>query len=254
MNHLLKLKCKKWIILFFVLIFTATATLIGCSAKQKNSEFPTPSVTPTPTLTPTPTPTDTSTLSASPESSKVIDTIDDEKLNAMLPIFDTIVYWNALDPEVEQTGIKRYEPENHEYAWSLIYLAIVNFAEPGVNGVDFTEDLHYKQAPAALVREYASALFANFGNLPALPPEKGIQYDSSLDTYLFEMSDHSEGVTSIEKYTKDSDGYYIVDLTFGLPYESDFEPLYYSLRIVKNTYSPNGEEPLFAYAVKELLS
>lgn len=254
MNNLLNLTRKKWTVLF--LLCTAVTILMGCSVKQKETESPSaPSVTPTLTETPTeiPVPTETQIPTDSPDNSQAIDTINGKKLNAMLPIIDTIVYWNALDPEVAETGINQYKPESDEYVWSLLYLALVNHAEPGQNGVELKGDSSGLQVPASLVQEYASALFSGLESLPVIPTTSGIEYDSSLDAYVLGLSDRGEGFTTIDNYTQDSEGSYIIDATFTNPYQADYTPWRCSLRIVKNTYSPNGQKPLFAYAVTELL-
>lgn len=146
----------------------------------------------------------------STDSSLVSGTVtDEERLENMIPLFDSILTWNAESPEVSETHILQYRPDDPEYIWNLVWRAVY-FAEDGVDGV--TIDGPNKIVPASVAEAYARGLFSNLTSLPALESDF-ITYDAETDTYAIPASDHSLSKTMIEGYQDGVNGSKLVTIS-----------------------------------------
>lgn len=174
--------------------------------------------------------------------------IETGKLEKMLPIFDSVIRFQAQSREPLE-----YSASDSKYVWGVLNRIITDYARVGDNGVDYTEDSSMKRVPSGVVKEYAQGLFAGIETLPELTAdlEQEIGIESVENEYLFALGDQVEMTVSIQDYKEGTDGGWIVNVSSHYPYpaSSDTPSAVSSFRIVENPYGG-----LFPYAVKEVIS
>lgn len=233
-------KLKKSIVPMLVLavLISTGSGLIGCSVKENSAADEKKDIKIESSVSASsPAPTEAE------EKTEPVTAIDAEKLDGMLPVFDSLIrYHEESDKDL------KYDSQNAGYVWGALYYLMVNYAVAGENGVTQTEDYEKISVPAETVLRCAQGMFADMKELPPIPEDKGgIQYQEEEDRYLFEMSDKSEAVTKIESYVRDSDGTYLVHVSYT-------QTAPYTFRIVNNVLAEEDKTPVFYYAVQEIVS
>lgn len=180
-----------------------------------------------------------------------INEIDREKLQEMLPLFRAII---ELNPE--EYG--EYENDGPVQVWYKIYHAVVDSVVPDEMGVEYRDG--YLSVPESLTAEYGAGLYAGMTELPDIPKECSdrqypmVLYDAQNRQYLFLASDASEAEVSIAGWTLQEDGSCSVDMKYSYREGTEIRSWQWTMRIVRNTYSSEGQKPMFAYAVCEVIS
>ncbi len=142
--------------------------------------------------------------------------------------------------------------------WSAVYELINGWSISFVEASDEAYyDGNYLVASSDLVKECASALYADFdGQLPSAPAlsEGGLStvfVDG--DNYYFALSDRGEdsGTFSIDAWTEHGDGSNTVEVQ---EYDSNKETLYatYSFDLVDDTYTESSDVAIYTYSVSNM--
>ena len=162
--------------------------------------------------------------------------IDEVKLNAMLPIFDALI-----GAAHERT----YAAADSDFFWAAIYLMSVNYFTQHT-GVYFDGD--NLEVPAAIVEEYARALFADFAGLPKLSADLAIDHDVDRNVYVMGMSD-GNSYTTILGITPGVAGNAYVTVRMSY-YEDDYSEDYEFEIVANNHIHPASSiSPTFYYSV-----
>lgn len=282
----MKKKYEKKIIfppIAFIIIFTISSAFTGCqtatssaSANSSDTAAIDSSVTAssaTASLSHADEPADvivSSTPSPTPElPADAIDDISPEKLEQMLPIFDTVVLSSI-----------RYKEDGSLNYWDSVLVSAINFVRPDQNyiqyypddegspehtrfpynseGVSYTSDFSHLLVPGLIIREFAAAMFPSDTVVPEFPDYENSEhnfsyYDAEQDCYHIAPSDHSLGRIKIETYTPDTDGSYLLTFSVYVWGTGEIQPLRTKVRIVKNLSHSDGTEPLFPYTVKDVI-
>ena len=129
---------------------------------------------------------------------------------------------------------------------------------PDEMGVEYRDG--YLSVPESLTAEYGAGLYAGMTELPDIPKECSdrqypmVLYDAQNRQYLFLASDASEAEVSIAGWTLQEDGSCSVDMKYSYREGTEIRSWQWTMRIVRNTYSSEGQKPMFAYAVCEVIS
>lgn len=178
--------------------------------------------------------------------------LDEETANDMIPLFDSLILAAC------EYGDNAFDPASPDYVWMSIYLAMVNYAEDGQNGVYYTDDYMYKIVPANLVLEYASGMFSGMKKLPAVPDSQksSASYLADQNAYQFASSDRGASYTVITGITPENNGTYLVDTSLRTHSDDSTYVVHgnYTFRVKPNPSVEAGVSHLFPFAVTELVS
>ena len=174
-----------------------------------------------------------------------------EMADNMIPLFDSM----AL--AVSEFGADNYDPASTDYVWYSLYLAIMNYAEEGPNGISYSNDYLYKYAPASVVLDYASGMFAGMTKLPVIPDSQSshVVYLSDKDYYQFTSSDRGASFTIVTGITAEDDGTYLVDTSMRTHSDENTYVVHgdYTFRVKPNS-SDSGDTKLnLPYVITELI-
>ena len=163
------------------------------------------------------------------------------KLDAMQPVFDSIIRSMRAQPEDKQ----RYDSADPDFFWSVLYHLCTNFAKrhPLVEETD-----GQYRVPRKVMQEFASACFGEYNDLLELPAESGIVYDESRDAYLAGMSDMGDSYTQIVSYEMEGEEQYALQI--DLLTSGEEVPLAtYHFIVTANPYIDGISDPIFYYTV-----
>lgn len=232
---------KRATIYLLLILFICIAAACGTPGVNQpsatpaaNSATPTANIAPTPTVAPA-TPVAPSTPSPEQAASKLVP--DENKLKAMLPVFEAII--NASTDEI-------YDGNDPYYFWSVMYFIGVNNGTANPKAMVAPDDINII-IPTQLVDEYASALFANYSKMPALPEDMDfpITYAKDQDAYLMELSDSGEVEYAISSYEAVSD----TQITATVQVKYDDGTQEYKFVLQTNSTAAKMQSPVFYYAV-----
>ena len=203
------------LLLLCTVSFAACSTLIPVLTNKAQPEEPLralleeplksliePTIAPT-IASPVIAPTEESTPAPALPTAAAIE-VNEEKIGDMLPIFDALI----LTQNTED-----YASSDQDFFWIAMYLACVNDGtnRPDVGIKDYSQAI----VPTQVIEEYASALFADFKEIPPLPADSGISYVKAQDAYAMALSDRGDSETAIKDFMQLSDHQIAVSVEFG---------------------------------------
>ncbi len=163
------------------------------------------------------------------------------KLNATLPILDSIVRAMGIEGEVP------FSSTDAVFLWSALYLTGVNWgAENPLVTADGAEII----VPRAVMEAYAAAAFCGLEDLPDVPAEyaDAVRYDAAAGAFRLTASDAGDNTTKVDAFSEE-DG--IVDATVGL-YRPDGTRLgAIQFQLVESEPAADGAAPAFPYTVTD---
>lgn len=183
--------------------------------------------------------TGTQTPKAEPDSTSSKDVDNDaidDKIAAMLPVFDSVICVMGEDG---------YKPTDKTFFWTTLYLMAVNFENDKIEAV---EDGQLK-VPRQVMQEYATAFFKDYSDLLEIPKELSdiIKYDESWDAYMVNASDRGESFTEIVNYTAEGENIQVItelkdrDTVYGT----------YTFTLITNPYLDAFAAPVYYYTVSD---
>lgn len=164
-----------------------------------------------------------------------------DKLNATLPVLDSIVRAMGIEGEV------LFSSTDALFLWSTLYLIGVNW---GAQNPLVTADGDAVVVPRDVMEAYAAAAFCGLEGLPDVPAEyaEAIQYDAAAGAYRLTGSDMGDNKTKVDAFSEE-DG--IVDATVGL-YRPDGTRLgAIQFQLVEAEPAEDGAAPAFPYVVMD---
>ncbi len=106
------------------------------------------------------------------------------RVEQMLPVFDSII---RVTHEKKSIPADRYLSSNPELVWNILYHLCVNFGQNNPL-VELQEDR--MKVPSKVMQEFATACFADFEDLVAVPTGfEQITFSKELNAYMLAMSD-----------------------------------------------------------------
>lgn len=167
----------------------------------------------------------------------------DERVNAMLPVMDSIALPMAWGESV-------YQPLDPEYFWAAICMMGVNWTAENPQA-SLADDYCTLRLPRQLVQEIASALFFDYDDLLPIPEsmEDTVWYEEPMDAYLINMGDRGELTTVIESVTPGDQGALKVAVVVYNPWGEDDPETHVVFELVPNPYVDGITEPTYSYSV-----
>lgn len=162
----------------------------------------------------------------------------DAKLEAMLPVLDSII-------RASNEGGGAYAPKDAPYFWSVLYLVAANYGQQ-LGITESTDDGRIAVRRQA-VQEIATACFKDYSDLLELPENVSVEYDESLDSYVFALSDMSEEFSTIVSAENAGDAVKVT-VSFGTEAESES----WVFEIVDNSYTEGISQPVYYYSVRSV--
>ena len=220
-------------------------------SNKSNSDKTTPSDAAS-SQTPTPTPKPVVDPETAPELVPDQVELTAELADEMIPLFDSMALAVSL------YGTDNYDPASTDYVWSSLYLAIVNYADEEKNGISYSDDYFYKYAPASVVLEYASSMFAGMTKLPAIPVSQSSHtvYLSDKDCYQFLSSDRGASFTVVTGITAEDGGTYLVDTSMRTHSDEGTYVVHgdYTFRVEPNTSDSSDAVLDHPYVITEIVT
>lgn len=175
-------------------------------------------------------------------SKNVTDSAVRSRLEAMLPVFDSLLLAYSEEDTL-------YAPKDPEYFWRAVYLMMANYGE--MHTLASVED-GILSLPRMAAQEYASALFYDYSDLPVQELDSldmpQITYDADWDAVKIALSDRGEEVTKIVAMRDMGDGAYLV--TAQLQNPETGEALYTGVfDLQPNPYADAVAEPVYYFSV-----
>lgn len=172
---------------------------------------------------------------------------DQQKLEAMLPIFDSVI--RVIFSGDRDMNIKNYSSKNANLTWSILYHIAVNHGDlhPLIK-VD-NDAMH---VPSKTMQEFASACFADYQDLVSPPRSfEAIKFNNAWNSYDLQLSDSGPSYCKVLQTNPLGEGTYSVNVGF---YDDEEEPLSATfVFIVKpNPYAKNISDALFSYSVESV--
>lgn len=211
------------------------------STDSNTASAPKPTPTPKPVVKPETEP------ELEPEQTELTAKMADD----MIPLFDSM----AL--AVSELGADNYDPVSTNYVWCCLYLAMVNYAEDGHNGISYSDDYLYKYAPTSVVLEYASSMFAGMTKLPAIPDSQSshVVYLPDKDYYQFTSGDRGASFTVVTGITAEEGGTYLVDTSMRTHSDEGTYVVHadYTFRVKPNSSDNSNMSLNLPYVIAELV-
>ncbi|MCD8083319.1 MAG: hypothetical protein LUE86_07430 [Clostridiales bacterium] len=176
-----------------------------------------------------------------------VNNLSEEQKN-MFEVMDSLGYY-MCNPMLTNLD---YEPQDSEFFWGAMWRLILLYA-PNVNDgtgrMPRTEDWSLA-VDESLIEEYATALFADYNGIPALPEMYGVTRTAD-DVYTFGPGERALDYGKLVSWTEHSDGTSTV--VTQLLNEMDVEPYgEYEFTLVKNQYADQFENPRYLYSVADV--
>ncbi|MDL2218542.1 hypothetical protein LJC27_07780, partial [Christensenellaceae bacterium OttesenSCG-928-M15] len=212
--------------IFLLLLLSIALVAVGCAGETPPVAQ---SVSPTPEGE-----TEKPAASSAPDPAPS-EEIDQEKLEAMLPVFSAII---------DASGELAYATDT-DFFWTAMYMLCVNDMQEHPN-VELVDGIELK-VPANAVREFAVALFADFSEIPPLPNrESGIAYFHDDDAYVMQMSDGGGMNAVIMNFARVDETTLAVSVSREY---DDGETMLFEFTLIDNPYAASILDPLFYYSV-----
>ena len=144
-----------------------------------------------------------------------------------------------------------YDPFSPEFFWGALYRELGLYAD--ASSLITTEESGEIKVPRQTAQEFATGLFADYSDLPALPESLSsiIRYDEGWDAYFLSPGDRGLSAAELLTASPTEDGGY--DITARLYDVTDSSDIcVYRFHLVPNAYADGITEPLFLYSVESM--
>lgn len=144
-----------------------------------------------------------------------------------------------------------YDPFSPEFFWGALYRELGLYAD--ASSLITTEESGEIKVPRQTAQEFATGLFADYSDLPALPESLSsmIRYDEGWDAYFLSPGDRGLSAAELLTASPTEDGGY--DMTARLYDVTDSSDIcVYRFHLVPNAYADGITEPLFLYSVESM--
>ena len=144
-----------------------------------------------------------------------------------------------------------YDPSSPEFFWGALYRELGLYAD--ASSLITTEESGEIKVPRQTAQEFATGLFADYSDLPALPESLSsmIRYDEGWDAYFLSPGDRGLSAAELLTASPTEDGGY--DMTARLYDVTDSSDIcVYRFHLVPNAYADGITEPLFLYSVESM--
>ena len=168
---------------------------------------------------------------------------DDTLLNMLMPM-------DALMMTAVEQG-QDYDPFSPEFFWGALYRELGLYAD--ASSLITVEESGEIKVPRQTAQEFATGLFADYSDLPALPESLSsmIRYDEGWDAYFLSPGDRGLSAAELLTASPTEDGGY--DMTARLYDVTDSSDIcVYRFHLVPNAYADGITEPLFLYSVESM--
>ena len=168
---------------------------------------------------------------------------DETLLNMLMPM-------DALMMTAVEQG-QDYDPSSPEFFWGALYRELGLYAD--ASSLITTEESGEIKVPRQTAKEFATGLFADYSDLPALPESLSsmIRYDEGWDAYFLSPGDRGLSAAELLTASLTEDGWY--DMTARLYDVTDSSDIcVYRFHLVPNAYADGITEPLFLYSVESM--
>lgn len=168
---------------------------------------------------------------------------DETLLNMLMPM-------DALMMTAVEQG-QGYDPSSPEFFWGALYRELGLYAD--ASSLITVEESGEIKVPRQTAQEFATGLFADYSDLPALPESLSsmIRYDEGWDAYFLSPGDRGLSAAELLTASPTEDGGY--DMTARLYDVTDSSDIcVYRFHLVPNAYADGITEPLFLYSVESM--
>lgn len=168
---------------------------------------------------------------------------DETLLNMLMPM-------DALMMTAVEQG-QGYDPSSPEFFWGALYRELGLYAD--ASSLITVEESGEIKVPRQTAQEFATGLFADYSDLPALPESLSsiIRYDEGWDAYFLSPGDRGLSAAELLTASPTEDGGY--DITARLYDVTDSSDIcVYRFHLVPNAYADGITEPLFLYSVESM--
>ena len=168
---------------------------------------------------------------------------DETLLNMLMPM-------DALMMTAVEQG-QDYDPSSPEFFWGALYRELGLYAD--ASSLITTEESGEIKVPRQTAQEFATGLFADYSDLPALPESLSsmIRYDEGWDAYFLSPGDRGLSAAELLTASLTEDGGY--DMTARLYDVTDSSDIcVYRFHLVSNAYADGITDPLFLYSVESM--
>ena len=144
-----------------------------------------------------------------------------------------------------------YDPFSPEFFWAALYRELGLYAD--ASSLITVEESGEIKVPRQTAQEFATGLFADYSDLPALPESLSsmIRYDEGWDAYFLSPGDRGLSAAELLTASPTEDGGY--DMTARLYDVTDSSDIcVYRFHLVPNAYADGITEPLFLYSVESM--
>ena len=144
-----------------------------------------------------------------------------------------------------------YDPFSPEFFWGALYRELGLYAD--ASSLITVEESGEIKVPRQTAQEFATGLFADYSDLPALPESLSsmIRYDEGWDAYFLSPGDRGLSAAELLTASLTEDGGY--DMTARLYDVTDSSDIcVYRFHLVPNAYADGITEPLFLYSVESM--
>ena len=144
-----------------------------------------------------------------------------------------------------------YDPSSPEFFWGALYRELGLYAD--ASSLITTEESGEIKVPRQTAQEFATGLFADYSDLPALPESLSsmIRYDEGWDAYFLSPGDRGLSAAELLTASPTEDGGY--DMTARLYDVTDSSDIcVYRFHLVPNAYADGITDPLFLYSVESM--
>ena len=144
-----------------------------------------------------------------------------------------------------------YDPFSPEFFWGALYRELGLYAD--ASSLITVEESGEIKVPRQTAQEFATGLFADYSDLPALPESLSsmIRYDEGWDAYFLSPGDRGLSAAELLTASPTEDGGY--DMTARLYDVTDSSDIcVYRFHLVSNAYADGITEPLFLYSVESM--
>lgn len=146
-----------------------------------------------------------------------------------------------------------YDPEDPDFFWTAL------FYFTGAYGLDHElieedEGTYQLQIPTAVMQEHATALFAAYDDLYALPSimKGNVSYDPDRDAYFVSRGDIGMSEMRLTSYDETEDGYKVTAELWSTGPEEELIRAY-DVTLVDNAFIDGIENPLYLYSVADIV-
>ena len=176
-----------------------------------------------------------------PQQAQVPDEETAKKLDAMLPMLDSILRTMGVEGEMQ------YAPRDPAFFWSVLYLMGENWGEvhPLVK-----KDGDEVVVPRQVMQEFAAAAFLDYDDLLEVPENfaESLRYDEGMDAYSLAPSDMDELEGKMDSALVLADGR--IQVVAGL-YDLEGQELgAVAFVLSANPYASGISDPIFYYSVE----